>query len=87
MQLFSYGQPHVGDLAFAEYVSAQGENYRVTHTNDPAPRNGSSFSGGYVHIQPEYWIYEDRNDQLTVETDQIKVIYGFNSTDGNEVSE
>jgi len=83
--LYNYGQPHVGDQAFADYVTAQGDNYRVTHTDDPAPR--MQFPAlGYRHISPEYWIYKDRDANFTVGTSQIKVINGTNSNAGNEVS-
>lgn len=83
--LYNYGGPHIGDINFAEFVTSQGDNYRVTHTTDPAPRIGDPNSG-YRHISPEYWIYEDRNQNFTVSTDQIQVIQGFNSIFGNEVS-
>ncbi|KAK5633629.1 hypothetical protein RRF57_009343 [Xylaria bambusicola] len=85
--LFTYGQPRVGDTALAEYITSQGENYRITHTVDPAPRlppNGSIL--GYVHNSPEYWIFEDTNTNHTVNPGQIKVIYGINSTAGSSVS-
>lgn len=82
--LYTYGQPHVGDLIMSKYVSDQGNNYRVTHTDDPAPRFEDP-SLGYRHITPEYWIYEDRNANFTVAPDQIKVIHGYNSSAGNEV--
>ncbi|KAI0531525.1 alpha/beta-hydrolase [Xylaria digitata] len=82
--LFTYGQPRVGDTALAEYVTSQGQNYRITHTVDPAPRlppNGTVL--GYVHNSPEYWIFEDTNTNYTVNPGQIKVIYGINSTAGS----
>jgi triacylglycerol lipase len=85
--LFTYGQPRVGDTALAEYVTSQGHNYRITHTVDPAPRlppNGTVL--GYVHNSPEYWIFEDTNPNFTVDPQQIKVIYGLNSTAGSLVS-
>ncbi|KAI3319762.1 alpha/beta-hydrolase [Xylariaceae sp. AK1471] len=82
--LFTYGQPRVGDTALAEYVTRQGQNYRITHTVDPAPRlppNGTVL--GFVHNSPEYWIFEDTNTNYTVNPEQIKVIYGINSTEGS----
>lgn len=83
--LYNFGQPHLGDITFAEFVTNQGDNYRVTHTTDPAPRFNDP-SLGYRHISPEYWIYQDRNQNFTVSTDQIQVISGFDSYLGNEVS-
>ncbi|KAI0449365.1 alpha/beta-hydrolase [Xylaria acuta] len=82
--LFTYGQPRVGDTALAEYVTSLGQNYRITHTVDPAPRlppNGTAL--GYGHNSPEYWIFEDANSNYTVSAGQIKVIYGINSTAGS----
>ncbi|CZR55434.1 uncharacterized protein PAC_05322 [Phialocephala subalpina] len=81
--LYDYGQPHAGDEEFARYVTEQGNNYRVTHMNDAAPQYESP-SLGYRHVSPEYWIYQDRNVNFTVAKDQIRVIYGINSTKGNE---
>lgn len=83
-ELFNYGQPHVGDETFAEYVTSQGDNYRVTHTDDPAPRIGEP-SLGYRHTSPEYWIYEDVDANYAVSPDQIKVVTGTNSVEGNQV--
>jgi hypothetical protein len=83
--LYNYGGPHLGDATFADFVTGQGGNYRVTHTNDPAPHIGDP-SQGYRHINPEYWIYEDRNANYTVSTNQIMAIPGINSDVGNQVS-
>ncbi|KAI8632998.1 alpha/beta-hydrolase [Xylariaceae sp. FL1651] len=82
--LYTYGQPQVGDEGLARHITHQGHNYRVTHTDDPAPHlpvNGSSL--GYVHNSPEFWIYKDANANFTVAPDQIRVIHGVNSTLGN----
>ncbi|KAH8649716.1 Alpha/Beta hydrolase protein [Tricladium varicosporioides] len=83
-RLYTYGAPHLGDLAFAKYVSAQGNNWRVTHTTDIAPRLLGDDTKGYRHISPEYWIFEDRNREFSVVEDQVKIVYGFDSKEGNQ---
>lgn len=89
IDLYTYGQPHPGNLDLALYLdtqvdNGQGDNFRVTHTNDAAPQYGY-LSDGYAHNSPEYWIYEDRNVNFTVVEDQIKVVGGTNSLQGNQV--
>lgn len=84
--LFTYGTPHVGDEAFAEHVSNQGNNFRITHTNDYAPQM-EDVSLGYRHVSPEYWIYEDRNEEFEVVRDQVKIAWGTDSREGNQVCE
>ena len=55
----TFGQPRVGDVATSQYITnqapAKGNNYRLTHTNDPVPRMPFE-AMGYVHISPEYYI-------------------------------
>lgn len=66
----------------AEYTSVEVPRYLETrypwHIRDP--------SQGHRHISPEYWIYEDRNGNYTVSTNQIMAIPGINSDVGNQVS-
>jgi len=55
----SFGQPRIGDQTTSQYITnqapAQGNNYRITHTNDPVPRLPFQ-AMGYEHISPEYYI-------------------------------
>lgn len=37
-KLFAYASPRVANPALAKYITAQGSNYRFTHTNDPVPK-------------------------------------------------
>ncbi|KKY17792.1 extracellular protein [Phaeomoniella chlamydospora] len=79
--LFTFGSPRVGNPTTAEYISAQdGEQYRVTHTDDLVPKLPPTWLG-YEHVSPEYWITSDTN--VTVTTSDIEVFTGFNYTGGN----
>ncbi|KAJ6184526.1 hypothetical protein N7519_005827 [Penicillium mononematosum] len=79
-KLYAYASPRVANAALAKYITAQGNNYRFTHTNDPVPKL-PLLSMGYVHVSPEYWITSPNN--ATVGTSDIKVIEGDVSFDGN----
>jgi predicted lipase len=65
--LYTYGQPRVGNPALSTFVVNQtphlGENFRITHGNDPIPQLPpmgpsplSTWVGPYDHISPEYFI-------------------------------
>ncbi|OQE10385.1 hypothetical protein PENVUL_c004G00876 [Penicillium vulpinum] len=79
-KLYAYASPRVANKALAKYITAQGNNYRFTHTNDPVPKL-PLLAMGYVHISPEYWITSPNN--ATVNTSDIKVIEGDVTFDGN----
>jgi len=79
-KLYAYASPRVANKALAKYITAQGNNFRFTHTNDPVPKL-PLLSMGYVHVSPEYWITSPNN--ATVSTSDIKVIDGDVSFDGN----
>lgn len=59
VDVYTYGSPRVGNEAFAEFVTsqspAQGENFRMTHVNDPVPQLPPTWVG-YQHTSPEYWL-------------------------------
>lgn len=80
--LYTYGSPRVGNLAFASYVTNQaGAEYRVTHADDPVPRLPPILFG-YRHTSPEYWI--DPDDQRgTVTTALVDECDGYSNTDCN----
>ncbi|KAJ5492311.1 Lipase class 3 [Penicillium expansum] len=78
-KLYAYAAPRVANAALATYITAQGNNFRFTHTNDPVPKL-PLLSMGYVHVSPEYWITSPNN--ATVSTSDIKVINGDVSFDG-----
>ncbi|KUJ19592.1 alpha/beta-hydrolase [Mollisia scopiformis] len=56
---YTFGSPRVGDTAFATFVTDQapalGNNYRMTHFNDPVPQIPPTWIG-YEHTTPEYWL-------------------------------
>ncbi|KGO77632.1 Lipase, class 3 [Penicillium italicum] len=79
-KLYAFASPRVANAALAKYITAQGNNFRFTHTNDPIPKL-PLLSMGYVHVSPEYWITSPNNS--TVSTSEIKVIDGDVSFDGN----
>ncbi|KAF9556708.1 alpha/beta-hydrolase [Agrocybe pediades] len=61
LKLYTYGQPRVGNAAFASYVEKKiGVNniYRAVHTYDGVPT--ILFKAlGYRHFGTEYWHFED----------------------------
>lgn len=79
-KLYAYAAPRVANSALAKYITAQGNNYRFTHINDPVPKL-PLLSMGYVHISPEYYITSPNN--ATVKASEVKVIEGEVSFEGN----
>jgi hypothetical protein len=77
---YNYGSPRVGNKALATYITAQGPNYRVTHTNDIVPRLPPR-AFGFSHTSPEYWITS--GNDVPVKTSDITVIQGIDSNAGN----
>ncbi|KAI9042047.1 lipase family protein [Aspergillus affinis] len=80
IDLYSYGSPRLGNKALATYITGQGTNYRVTHTNDIVPRVPPSLLG-FTHWSPEYWITSANG--VTVTAADINVVEGVGSRDGN----
>ncbi|RMJ23986.1 Extracellular lipase [Aspergillus sp. HF37] len=80
IELYTYGSPRVGNTALAEYITAQGSLFRVTHTDDIVP-NLPPTTFGFSHPSPEYWITSDNGE--TVTTSDIQVVKGIDSTEGN----
>ncbi|KAL4923371.1 Alpha/Beta hydrolase protein [Aspergillus undulatus] len=80
IELYPYGCPRVGNEALVQYITDQGSNYRVTHTNDIVPRL-PPMAFGFSHISPEYWITSDTD--VTPTTADIQVIEGVGSREGN----
>ncbi|PYI01548.1 lipase 2 [Aspergillus sclerotiicarbonarius CBS 121057] len=83
VELYNYGQPRIGNLALAEYITDQdmGGNYRVTHTDDVVPKLPPKLLG-YHHFSPEYWITS--GNDVTVTVDDVEEIVGIDSTKGND---
>ena len=55
LDLYTFGSPRVVNPEFAEAISAEGNNYRFTHSDDWVPRLPFEWQG-YQHVDPEYWI-------------------------------
>ncbi|KAJ5746109.1 hypothetical protein N7520_011291 [Penicillium odoratum] len=80
IKMYAYASPRVANPALANYITAQGNNYRFTHTDDPVPKL-PLLAMGYVHIGPEYWITSGNN--VTVTTGDIEVLEGTVNLNGN----
>ncbi|KAJ5279381.1 hypothetical protein N7478_004753 [Penicillium angulare] len=78
--LYAYAAPRVANSALAKFITAQENNYRFTHTNDPVPKL-PLLAMGYVHISPEYYITAPNN--ATVSASEVQVLQGEVNWDGN----
>ncbi|PWY89352.1 triacylglycerol lipase B [Aspergillus heteromorphus CBS 117.55] len=83
IDLYDFGQPRIGNLALADYITSQdsGSNYRITHTDDIVPKLPPELLG-YHHFSPEYWITS--GNDVTVADDDITEVVGVDSTAGND---
>lgn len=76
----TFGSPRVGDENLASHLTGP-SSFRVTHTDDPAPRMGD---GEYRHVSPEYWISSNSNTATyDVLPHNIDVFEGTNNRSGN----
>ncbi|KAJ5104330.1 hypothetical protein NUU61_001677 [Penicillium alfredii] len=80
VNLYTYGEPRVGNEALAKYITKQAHLWRVTHTDDIVPKLPPA-SFGFSHASPEYWVTS--GDNKTVTPADIQVVQGVGSTDGN----
>ena len=82
IDLYTYGSPRVGNLAFATFITNQaGAEYRVTHADDPVPRVPPMLIT-YRHTSPEYWIDStDARGAVTAST--VSVCEGYSNTKCN----
>ncbi|KAJ5566745.1 uncharacterized protein N7459_010127 [Penicillium hispanicum] len=80
LDIYTYGEPRVGNKALVTHITNQGSLWRVTHTDDIVPKLPPA-SFGFSQPSPEFWITSG-NDE-TVTTSDIQVIEGIDSTDGN----
>ncbi|OKL57345.1 hypothetical protein UA08_07645 [Talaromyces atroroseus] len=83
VELYNYGQPRIGNLALADYITSEsmGTNYRVTHTDDIVPKVPPELLG-YAHFSPEYWITS--GNDVTVTDADVNEVVGVDSTAGND---
>lgn len=80
IKMYAFASPRVANSALADYITAQGNNYRFTHTNDPVPKL-PLLAMGYVHVSPEYWITSGNN--VTVSTSDVQKLEGTVNLNGN----
>ncbi|KAJ5656410.1 hypothetical protein N7507_008360 [Penicillium longicatenatum] len=80
IKMYAFASPRVANPALADYITAQGNNYRFTHTNDPVPKL-PLLAMGYVHVSPEYWITSGNN--VTVSTSDVQKLEGTVNWNGN----
>ncbi|KAG9290526.1 hypothetical protein G9A89_002501 [Geosiphon pyriformis] len=55
VNLYTFGQPRIGNENFAKYVNSRVQAFRVTRKHDEWPIT-PSFQYGFVHHNTEYWI-------------------------------
>ncbi|KAG9288164.1 hypothetical protein G9A89_020470 [Geosiphon pyriformis] len=54
VEVYTFGQPRIGDKAFAQLVTEKLIVRRVVHQSDPIPHR-PQISQGYLHFDTEYW--------------------------------
>lgn len=82
-EIYTFGSPRVGNAAFAEFVSAQaGNEYRMTHIDDPVPRL-PSHDFGYYHTDVEYWLSDGSATTTSYTGDDVDVCTGIYNTSCN----
>lgn len=80
---FTYGSPRIGNEQLSHFISTQpgGNNFRVTHADDPVPRLPLILMG-YQHVSPEYHI-SDAAIGGSVQPSQITIYPGGINFGGN----
>lgn len=83
VDLYTYGAPKIGLQGLSDFISKtdKGQNYRVTHKNDPVPKLPPALLG-YRHTSPEYYITSGNDAQPT--TNDVSVYTGSLNLKGNE---
>ncbi|ROW06221.1 hypothetical protein VMCG_04595 [Cytospora schulzeri] len=82
--LYTYGSPRVGNLAFVEFVTSQaGAEYRVTHYDDPVPRLPPIWLFGYFHTSPEFWLASGPDTNVDYSISGIDTCLGYANTSCN----
>lgn len=83
---YTFGSPRVGNTAFASFVTDQapslGQNYRMTHLNDPVPQIPPSWIG-YEHTSPEYWLSDGTDTTDDYQPSDVVVCEGLGNDDCN----
>jgi Lipase (class 3) len=69
-----------GNIAFANFVTNQGNNFRVTHAKDMIPKL-PGYLLGYAHVSSEYWITAASGNPVT--SISVKMSSGAINLSGN----
>ncbi|KAI1174005.1 extracellular lipase [Nemania sp. FL0916] len=86
VDIINYGSPRVGNDAFASYVTSQsGDEWRVTHLDDPVPRLPPILLN-YAHTSPEYWLSDGTATTTDYATSDVEVCPGTENTDCNAMT-
>ncbi|CAI6335598.1 unnamed protein product [Periconia digitata] len=80
VEAYSYGSPRIAGHELSEFITKQGDNYRVTHYNDIVP-DVPKIGMGYEHVSPEYHIEEATG--VPVLPKHINIFEGTRSLEGN----
>ncbi|KAI9148075.1 Lipase (class 3) [Paramyrothecium foliicola] len=76
LDLYTYGQPRVGNSKFSDFISNQpGRLYRVTHNNDIVPKMPFVLQG-YAHTSPEIWLTGKPTDPNNWPIADVTTCYG-----------
>lgn len=95
--LYTFGSPRVGNEDFVNFVDSQaGNEFRVTHFDDPVPRlpPSSSLLGSYRHTSTEYWLTPNGTNVSTsaITASNFELCTGIDNdacnagTDGTDIS-
>ncbi|KAK0640348.1 Mono- and diacylglycerol lipase [Lasiodiplodia hormozganensis] len=66
VSLYTFGQPRIGGSKISDYITNQGDNYRITHKKDPVPKLPPVVLG-YVHVSPEYYLTGANDEEVTID--------------------
>ncbi|KAL1648481.1 hypothetical protein SLS58_002236 [Diplodia intermedia] len=66
VSLYTFGQPRIGPKKVSDYITDQGDNYRITHKKDPVPKLPPLLLG-YVHVSPEYYLSGANDEEVTID--------------------
>lgn len=80
--IWTYGAPRVGNVAWAKFVNSQpGITRRMTHLNDPVPRLPPSFwPFKYAHGGTEFWLGPKGSfDTINYNSSDVRICDGIES--------
>lgn len=72
---YTYGQPHIGTADISNFIQSQapakGNNFRVTHFDDPVPKLPPHDIGDWDHYFPEYFINLNEGTQTASNLERV----------------